>query len=232
MTAPAHQPPQPGTEPPPPPAADPGSSLITQDTLSRLLAREKSQGERSAVKKLAADLGFTDVPTLTAWVEAQRTAQQAALSDVEKREQAAEQRERAAEQREQAAFARLRAAVRQTALARLGAVGDNLSDAERLLDVADDADEQAVADAAEALKTRRPEALRPRRSGSGRRTAGAERFSGRRAPAAWPGPVGRERRAGDGQASRLHPAACLSRCPGSDPATGTTPLLVDGATNR
>ncbi|MFF7586731.1 hypothetical protein ACFZCK_04460 [Kitasatospora purpeofusca] len=161
MTAPAHQP---GTEPsapPQPPTADPGSSLITQDTLSRLLAREKSQGERSAVKKLAADLGFADVSALTAWVEAQRTAQQAALSEVERREQAAEQRERAAEQREQAAFERLRAAERHTALARLGAVGDNLSDAVRLLDVADDADQQAVADAAEALKARRPELFGP-----------------------------------------------------------------------
>ncbi|MEV7936629.1 hypothetical protein AB0O82_10840 [Kitasatospora sp. NPDC088264] len=161
MTAPAHQPGAEPSVPPQPPTADPGSSLITQDTLSRLLAREKSQGERSAVRKLTEGLGFTDAASLTAWVEAQRTAQQAALSEVERREQAAEQRERAAEQREEAAFARLRSAVRQTALARLGAVGDNLSDAERLLDVADDADEQAVADAVEALKTRRPELFGP-----------------------------------------------------------------------
>ncbi|MFJ2580682.1 hypothetical protein [Kitasatospora aureofaciens] len=70
---------------------------------------------------------------------------------------AAEQRERAAAQREAEAFARLRAAVRQTALARLGANGDDLADAERLLDLPDDADEQAVNAAAAVLKERRPE---------------------------------------------------------------------------
>ncbi|WP_033819803.1 hypothetical protein [Kitasatospora sp. MBT63] len=163
MTA-VPQPPLPAADPslpPAPPASDPGSALITQDTLTRLLAREKSQGERTAVKKLVGDLGFADAAALSAWVEAQRTAEQAALSEVQRREQAAEQREQAAQQREQAAEARLRAAVRQAALARLGASGDGLTDAERLLDVADDADDQAVKDAAAALKVRRPELFGP-----------------------------------------------------------------------
>ncbi|MFF7190430.1 hypothetical protein ACFZAR_35625 [Streptomyces sp. NPDC008222] len=39
----------------------------------------------------------------------------------------------------------------------LGATGEDLKDAERLLAVDDDADENAVAEAAEALKARRPE---------------------------------------------------------------------------
>ncbi|MFI9157533.1 hypothetical protein [Kitasatospora aureofaciens] len=159
MTAPLPSQPagDPTGQPPAPPAPDTGSTLITQDTLTRLLAREKSQGERTAIKKLVADLGFADSAALSAWVEAQRAAEQASLSEVERREQAAEQRERAAAQREAEAFARLRAAVRQTALARLGANGDDLADADRLLDVPDDADEQAVAAAATALKERRPE---------------------------------------------------------------------------
>ncbi|MFJ4184140.1 hypothetical protein [Kitasatospora sp. NPDC089509] len=159
MTAPLPSQPagDPTGQPPAPSAPDSGSTLITQDTLTRLLAREKSQGERGAVKKLVADLGFADSAALAAWVEAQRAAEQASLTEVERREQAAEQRERAAAEREAEAFARLRAAVRQTALARLGAHGDDLADAERLLDLPDDADEQAVATAAASLKQRRPE---------------------------------------------------------------------------
>ncbi|TQF05537.1 hypothetical protein E6W39_29055 [Kitasatospora acidiphila] len=140
---------------------DAGGALITQDTLSRLLAREKSQGERSAVRRLAADLGFADATALKTWVDAQRAAEQAALSEAERREQAATQALAAADERERRAEERLRAAIRQTALMRLGAAGDGLADAERLLDVPDDADDQAVAVAAAELKARRPELFGP-----------------------------------------------------------------------
>ncbi|MFF2821172.1 hypothetical protein ACFVT9_37310 [Kitasatospora cineracea] len=163
MSAPLPQATPPAGDPAPvqPPAADPGSALITQDTLSRLLAREKSQGERAAIKKLVGDLGFADAATLQKWVEEQRTAQQANLSEVERREQAAAQREQEAIRREQEALNRLNQAVRHAALSRLGATGQNLDDAIRLLAVADDADQQAVADAAAALAQRRPELFAP-----------------------------------------------------------------------
>ncbi|MFC8447715.1 hypothetical protein [Kitasatospora sp. NPDC057223] len=140
-----------------PSAPEPGSTLITQDTLAKLLTREKSQGERAAIRKLVSDLGFTDAAELTTWVESQRTAEQAALTEVERREQAATQREQAAQQREQQAAAQIQSARRQTALSRLGATGGNLADADRLLDLPADADDQVVADAATALAQRRPE---------------------------------------------------------------------------
>ncbi|MFD7639535.1 hypothetical protein ACFV4P_02665 [Kitasatospora sp. NPDC059795] len=140
-----------------PAATDSGSTLITQDSLSQLLAREKSQGGRAAVKKLVADLGFADASALSTWVEGQRAAEQAALSEVERRENAAAQREQAALQREQQAIDRLNQAVRHSVLSRLGATGQNLDDAIRLLDVPADADQQAVTDAAGSLAERRPE---------------------------------------------------------------------------
>ncbi|MFJ8442766.1 hypothetical protein [Kitasatospora griseola] len=151
--------PQPQSTPPvsAPSAPEPGSTLVTQDTLAKLLTREKSQGERAAIRKLVGDLGFTDAAELTTWVEAQRTAEQAALTEVERREQAAVQREQAAVQREQQAAAQIQSARRQAALTRLGATGDNLADADRLLDLPAEADDQAVADAAGALAQRRPE---------------------------------------------------------------------------
>ncbi|MFD6347229.1 hypothetical protein ACFWF9_21225 [Streptomyces roseolus] len=130
---------------------------VDQDTLARLLAREKDQGGRTAVKKLLEQLGFDKADELTAFVTAQREAQQAQLTEIERREQAAADATRAAEAREQAAAARERAAVRRGALVALGASGDDLTDAERLLAVGDDADEQTVTDAAAALAQRRPE---------------------------------------------------------------------------
>ncbi|WP_164835839.1 hypothetical protein [Actinacidiphila soli] len=144
------------TIPPAPPAA-PAGQPMDQETLSRLLAREKQQGERAAVRRLVEQLGFAKTDDLSSFVQSQRDAQNAALSDLERREQAAAEAQTVAEQREALAVARERAAVRRAVLVGLGASGDDLRDAERLLAVDDDADEQAVADAAAALKTRRPE---------------------------------------------------------------------------
>ncbi|MEU6475310.1 hypothetical protein ABZ858_00190 [Streptomyces sp. NPDC047017] len=138
-----------------------GVGAVTQEDLSRLLAREKTQGGRAAVKKLLGELGFDNSEALSQFVTTKREADQAALTEIERREQAAEEKLRAAEAREAQAAARERAAVRRSALAGFGATGDDLSDAVLLIDraLADqpDADEDAVAAAAEQLKERRPE---------------------------------------------------------------------------
>ncbi|MFF3565358.1 hypothetical protein ACFYXS_35470 [Streptomyces sp. NPDC002574] len=130
---------------------------LDQEALNRLLAREKQQGERAAVRKLVEQLGFAKTDELTAFVQSQRDAQAAQLSEIERREQAAAAATTAAEQREAQAIVRERAAIRRAALVALGATGDDLLDAERLLVVEDDADEDAIAEAAAALQTRRPE---------------------------------------------------------------------------
>ena len=142
----------PSTDPAVPPAPVPD-----QEALNRLLAREKQQGERAAIRRLVEQLGFTKTEDLTTFVQQQRDAQAAQLSEIERREQAAADAAAAAAAREAQAIARERAAVRRAALVALGATGDDLKDAERLLAVDDDADEQAIAEAAEALKARRPE---------------------------------------------------------------------------
>jgi hypothetical protein len=135
---------------PPPPALD-------QETLNRLLAREKQQGERAAVRRLVEQLGFTRAEDLTAFVQQQRDAQTAAMSELERREQAVAEATAAAAQREAQALAREQAAARRAILVGLGATGDDLIDAERLLAVDDEADEDAIIEAVQTLKTRRPE---------------------------------------------------------------------------
>ncbi|WP_405889510.1 hypothetical protein OG427_02960 [Streptomyces sp. NBC_00133] len=140
---------------------DAPSGGVTQEDLSRLLAREKTQGGRAAVKKLLGDLGFDNSEALTEFITTKRDAEQAALTEVERREQAAEEKLRSAETREAQALARERAAIRRAALGGLGAAGDDLDDAVLLIDRAlhdrPDADEEAVVAAAEQLKERRPE---------------------------------------------------------------------------
>ncbi|MFI7136559.1 hypothetical protein ACIBQ5_01965 [Streptomyces massasporeus] len=139
----------------------PQSGGVTQDDLSRLLAREKTQGGRAAVKKLLGELGFDTSEALTEFITTKRDADQAAMTEVERRERAAEEKLKAAEAREAQALTRERAAIRRAALAGLGAAGDDLADAVLLIDRAlldqPDADEDAVTAAAEQLKERRPE---------------------------------------------------------------------------
>ncbi|MCT9003561.1 hypothetical protein [Streptomyces rhizosphaerihabitans] len=147
-------PPAPSTDPAAPPTAGPP---VDQDALNRLLAREKQQGERTAIRRLVEQLGFAKTDDLTAFVQQQRDAQAAQLSEIERREQAAAEASAAAAAREAQAVVRERAAVRRSALVAFGATGDDLKDAERLLVVEDDASEDTIAEAAEALKARRPE---------------------------------------------------------------------------
>src|SRR4051794_3029800 len=66
---------------------------VSQDRLGKLLTREKAQGERAAIKRLLSGLGFDTPKALTEFVTMQREAEQAALSEVERREQAAADRE-------------------------------------------------------------------------------------------------------------------------------------------
>ncbi|WP_392749508.1 hypothetical protein [Streptomyces sp. LN590] len=139
------------------PAATLPGTVVDQDVLSKLLAREKQQGERAAVRKLVEQLGFAKTDDLAAFVKAQQDAQDAQLTEVQRREKAADDAAAAAAAREASAAAREKAAVRRAALVALGATGVDLADAERLLTVDDDADEQAVTGAATALKARRPE---------------------------------------------------------------------------
>ncbi|MFB7500385.1 hypothetical protein ACFC09_37890 [Streptomyces sp. NPDC056161] len=130
---------------------------VTQERLGKMLTREKAQGERAAVKRLLASLGFDTPKALSEFVTAQREAERAALTEVDRREQQAAERELLASRREDAAAERERAALRRGALVALGASGEDLTDAERLLATDEDADETQIQAAAEALRARRPE---------------------------------------------------------------------------
>ncbi|MER7047926.1 hypothetical protein [Streptomyces jumonjinensis] len=165
---------------------------VTQDRLKRMLTREKAQGERAAVKRLMAALGFETPKALTEFVTAKREADQAALSEAERREQQAADRELEAARREDAAAERERAALRRAVLVGLGASGDDLVDAERLLADENDADEAQLQAAGEALRVRRPELFGEVRTPVPAAPGGAPagRAPSRTAPVQKPGAVG------------------------------------------
>ncbi|MDX3224542.1 hypothetical protein [Streptomyces sp. ME19-01-6] len=172
----------------------PHQVTVSQERLGKLLTREKQQGERAAIKRLLATLGFDTPKDLTQFVTAQREAEQAALSEIERREQAAAERELQAARREEAAAERERAAMRRAVLVALGAKGDDLTDAERLLAADDEADEAQVTAAAEALRARRPELFGEVRAPVPAAPDGAPAGRGpsRTAPARQPGSAGLE----------------------------------------
>lgn len=203
-------PPKPG--PPPAPAPTP---QFTQEDLDRIAAKEKAQGQRAgarqALEEFAAEHGFANVDDAKAFIAAARQAQEAALSEQEKREKELADREAKAEAREKAAADRERAVRREQALTRLGAFDTkddngndipNLQDALAMLDrdlaATPDADEQTIAEAAARLKTRRPELFgtpvpqqqNPMPPAPGGAPAGGP--PPRQAPAGKPGDRGRE----------------------------------------
>jgi hypothetical protein len=167
---------------------------VTQDRLGKMLTREKAQGERAAVKRLLSQLGFDSPRALNEFVTSQREAEQAALSEVERREQAAAERELQAARREEIAAERERAALRRAALVALGAEGDDLTDAELLLATDEEADEGQIAAAAEALRVRRPELFGDKRGPVAAAPGGAPAGRGpvRTRPVRQPGSAGWE----------------------------------------
>ncbi|MGG2460601.1 hypothetical protein ACO0M4_12420 [Streptomyces sp. RGM 3693] len=136
---------------------DEATVSLSQKHLSTLMAREKDQGGRAAVRGLVDKLGFSSASSLEEFISRARQAKHEQLTEVERREQVLVEREQAAVVRENTALARERDAVRRAVLAGAGASGRDLDDAVALLGTADDADEDVLDAAVRELKGRRPE---------------------------------------------------------------------------
>lgn len=149
------------TTPPETPQTPPAPAGLSQEEVARIAAREKDQGARAERRKLLTALGLDPetgkIEDVKKQLEAARAADDARLSEVEKRERAAEAREKAAAEREQVAADTAHRARLTQALVVEGAPAATLEDARTLLaSVPHDADDKALADAVGALKTRLP----------------------------------------------------------------------------
>lgn len=192
----------PKPKPPNPSANRPGLAdgelVVTREWLDQKFAVEKDSGRRNGNQRLASDLGFEDVKAMRTYVEAQRQAEQAQLSETERRARELEDRERKLVEKETQAAARECVANRRSILVGLGATGTDLDDATALLRVENDATDDDVTAAAEALKARRPELFGVRPAGDpaqlppapGGAPAGGP--PARQAPTGKPGDRGRE----------------------------------------
>lgn len=159
---------------------------MTQAQFTRIMTREGNKGRLKILREMceAAGIPFdhenTDVARLTQVLKDAETTRQGQLSDDQRRneeltarEQALADREAQAAQREAEAARRDRDTRIRSALVSLGATGDDLEDAARLLAVPDDATDEQITQAATQLKERRgvlfgtpaPQTLPPAPSG-------------------------------------------------------------------
>lgn len=164
----AQQPAATPAAPPAPAGGDEQLVTVPQRRLNVMMKDEKDEGRRAAYRAIAEAAGIdpeTFDPSKFGEVFKQaEKARQAQLSEEQRRteelaarEQAIQAREEATVQREVAAAERDRESKVRAALVRLGATGDDLDDAARLITVPADADDQKITEAAEALQKRRAE---------------------------------------------------------------------------
>jgi hypothetical protein len=161
---------------------------MTQERFNKIMTRQYEKSRDAAFRELAEGLGLSYDPKTfdpeafkNALKEGQDARQQLLTdeqkrsADLEAREQAIAAREAATRQAEAAAAARDRDTRIRAALVSLGATGDDLEDATRLITVADDADDTQIRQAAQELKDRRsvlfggpaaPQTLPPAPSGA------------------------------------------------------------------
>ncbi|MCX5000999.1 hypothetical protein [Streptomyces longwoodensis] len=141
---------------------------LTQAQFNKIMTRENNKGRNKVLRELceAAGVPFdhenTDVARLTQALKDAETTRQAQLSEDQRRneelaarEQALAAREAAAQQREAEAARRDRDTRIRSVLVSLGATGDDLEDATRLLAVPADATDEQITQAATDLKARR-----------------------------------------------------------------------------
>lgn len=144
--------------------------VLTQERFTQNMAKQRRAGRHAAFRELAEAAGipfdienfdpakfgqmFKDAEQAR---QAQLSEEQRRLEEVTQREQALADRETAAAQREAEAQRKSRDVQIRAALVSRGATGDDLEDAAALMRVADDADDTAIAEAADKLKERRAE---------------------------------------------------------------------------
>ena len=132
------------TTPPVAPSVDGGGDLAA---LQAQIDAARQAGGSTATAELVKSLGFDSTDDLAAAITAQREAEQAAMTEAERREQAAQAAERAAVEREAEADKLIRQGVVNMALARAGVAPENLAAAAPLVTLGDDLSD-AAADAA------------------------------------------------------------------------------------
>lgn len=125
--------------------------------LQRVIDDAKRTGTTEATASVLTALGFESIEAAQSWVTAKRDEENAALSEVERRERAAAEREQQAQDRESAATERERTALIRAALVEANAPRDGAADLVALVHVEGDVTDESVAAAVEKVKAKFPQ---------------------------------------------------------------------------
>lgn len=138
--------------------------------LQRLAAEEKRQGKRSGQREVLEALGVKDQDEAKALIEAARQRQKDQETEAERKAREAQEARDAADREKREAAQERRQTQLERVLVRRGVNDDDLDDAVLLLSrgLDDDADADAIADAADKLKERRAELFGEKEEGTGR----------------------------------------------------------------
>jgi alkylhydroperoxidase/carboxymuconolactone decarboxylase family protein YurZ len=150
---------------------DPETGVVmTQERFAANMAKERRAGRHAALREIAEaagvpfDIDAFDPSKFGQMFQEAEKARQARLSEEQKRAEELQRREQEladllaqAAQREADAKRQARDVQIRAALVTRGATGDDLEDAAALLRLPDDADDTAIAEAADKLKERRAE---------------------------------------------------------------------------
>lgn len=141
---------------------------LTQDQFTRIMTRESAKGRNKALRPLFESVGLDfdhanpDTEKLAQLLKDAETTRQAQLSDDQRRGEEFDRRQQELAAREEQIKAKEAEAARRdrdtrirSTLVSLGATGDDLDDAARLLAVPDDATDEQILEAATQLKERR-----------------------------------------------------------------------------
>lgn len=129
---------------------------FSQAELNRIMAREKGEGKRAALREITEKLGIESLEEAQEILTKAREAEDKKKSETDReRERATREREEAEREKAEARRERLTARI-ERALFKHGVPEDELEDVSALVKVEDDADADAVQEAVEALKKRLP----------------------------------------------------------------------------
>jgi hypothetical protein len=137
----------------PAPAPAPAAAQPDLDGLQRLIDAEKAKGSSEATSALLSTLGFDTLDALQSYVTDRKAADEAAMSEVERREAAAAAAEAAAQARAAEAAQLIRTGVVNLALVRAGVDPANVALAAPLVTLGDDLTDAAADAAVASLKT-------------------------------------------------------------------------------
>lgn len=131
-------------------------SKFTQKDLDKYATREHSRGKRAATKELMEKFGFKTAEEAEQFIKDARAKVETDDGDATERQRKLDERERNLEEAEAKANAKAQAADIRSALIAAGAPADKdkLADLTAMVKVDEDADEDDIADAVDALKKR------------------------------------------------------------------------------